>query len=282
MPQPIVKWAGGKRQLLAEIESRMPKVYGNYFEPFFGGGALFLDQISVAGRNYYVNDINKDLIRVYETVRDYPDQLIQKLESIDSAMPKSKDEAKAYYVLQRKNLNKFLVSKESLCINDAIYASALFIFVNKHCFNGLYRLNSKGEFNVPWNGSYAKSFDKENFYAVSLYMQHAIIQNLDFEDALKLVSKDDFVFFDSPYAPLTNTSFEKYTADGFDESEQIRLAGVYRKLDSKGAHLIATNNDTELIRDLYSQFKIETVSVRRSINRKGDARQGTEIIITNE
>ncbi|MCF0233301.1 MAG: Dam family site-specific DNA-(adenine-N6)-methyltransferase, partial [Enterococcus sp.] len=162
-----------------------------------------------------------------------------------------------------------------------IETAALFIFLNKHCFNGLYRVNSKGLFNVPFNGSIRPSFNPENIYAIHSFLQNVEISNLDFEEAVSSAKEEDFVFFDSPYAPLNPTSFESYTKEGFAIEDHERLAELFTSLSKQGVHCMLTNHNTELIRSLYKDFNIETVQVKRMINCKSAKRTGEEVIVRN-
>lgn len=270
---PLVKWAGGKRQLLDRIEERLPESFDRYYEPFFGGGALFFH---LRPPKATVNDLNRSLINLYQRVRDDKDNYIRMLSRIDSAMPDDRDESKQYYYALRERYNE-LLSSASYTVETA----ALMTFINKHCFNGLYRVNAKGQFNVPYNNSMSASFDEENTRAVSEALGVAEIMCGDFSDAVYDASAGDFVFFDSPYAPLNETTFEAYTKEGFLEEDHRRLASLFRELDSRGCYLMLTNHDTELIRELYEGYRIDVVSVNRAINSDASRRRGIEVIVTN-
>lgn len=270
--QPFVKWAGGKRQLLSEISARLPKVYKNYFEPFVGGGALFFN---LAPQNATINDINSALINAYQQIRDNPASVIAALEKVDAAHENSTD-PKAYYYDMREQYNLRLSTKTY----DA-QTAALLIFVNKHCFNGLYRVNAKGQFNVPFNGSVRNSFSEENIYASSRLLENTNIISGDFEAACAGAEAGDFIFFDSPYAPLNPTSFEAYTKEGFSKEEHIRLANLFNRLSEAGCYCMLTNHDTPFIRELYAAYTIETISVHRFINSDATNRKGVELIIKN-
>ncbi|MDW2852943.1 DNA adenine methylase [Mesomycoplasma ovipneumoniae] len=266
---PFVKWAGGKRQLINEIEIRLPKKIENYYEPFVGGGAILFH---LKPQKAYINDINSVLINAYNVIRTKPNQLVNYLNELDEI-----ECTKERYYKKRDKFNNKILSNEY----DVEMAS-LFIFLNKRCFNGLYRVNSRGLFNVPFNNKLkCDSYSKENIFGISEYLKNVNITNLDFEESLENAKKGDFIFFDSPYVPLNPTSFESYTKDGFDRESHIRLAELFKKLDKKGCLLMLTNHDTELIRDLYSDYKIEVVDVRRNINSNGSNRMGKEVIITN-
>ncbi|WP_031488832.1 DNA adenine methylase [Ureaplasma canigenitalium] len=266
---PFVKWVGGKRQLINEIEIRLPKQIENYYEPFVGGGAILF---YLKPEKAHINDINSVLINAYNVIKTNPNQLINLLNYLD----KMECTKETYFSIRDKFNNKIL-SKEY----DVEMAS-LFIFLNKRCFNGLFRVNSKGLFNVPFNNKLkCDSYNKKNILGISEYLKNVNITNLDFEDSLENAKKGDFIFFDSPYAPLNPTSFEAYTKDGFDIENHIRLSEVFKRLDKKGCLLMLTNHNTELIRDLYSEYKIEVVDVKRNINSNGNNRVGEEVIITN-
>ena len=273
IPVPLIKWAGGKRQLLGYIDDRMPSKYKRYFEPFFGGGALFFH---LQPENATINDLNRALVNLYECVRDNYDGYVQALSEIDRAIPSDKTKAKMYYYAMRKRYNALLVTN-----TYTTETAALMVFINKHCFNGLYRVNANGAFNVPYNNSLRSSFDLANTKAVSESLSHACILCGDFSDAVKDACEGDFIFFDSPYAPLNDTSFEAYTKEGFLEEDHRRLASLFRKLDSRGCLLMLTNHDTPLIRELYKGYRIDVVEVVRAINSDASKRRGTEVIITN-
>ena len=248
----------------------MPQNYKNYFEPFIGGGAVLF---GIMPENAIINDINRALINTYKYVRDMPQELIEKIIILD----KYNDiQGKDCFYKQRALFNNKLIKEEY----DLELAS-LFIYLNKHCFNGLYRVNSKGLFNVPYNNSKAQSFDDKNILAVSRYLKNITILEGDFELACKEATKGDFLFFDSPYAPLKDTSFEAYTKEGFDLESHKRLANLFKNLTQKGCFCMLTNHYTVFIEELYSEYNQEIVKVRRSINANASDRKGIEVIITN-
>ena len=267
--RPIVKWAGGKTQLLDRLKDRMPKKYGSYYEPFIGGGALLLD---VQPKKAHINDINSELINTYSQIRDDAPSVKTLLKHLDD-----NHDGEEYYYKKRDEFNTKIQKKEY----DS-YMAALFIYLNKHCFNGLYRVNSKGLFNVPYNNKdKGRSFDEQNIDSLADYLKNVKMMNGDFESCAKKAKKGDFVFFDSPYAPLNPTSFESYTKEGFSKEDHERLANLFKELDKKGVYCMLTNHNTELINDLYKDYNIEVVPVHRSINSKGNSRKGEEVIITN-
>lgn len=269
---PFVKWAGGKRQLLSEIRKRMPEKYNRYYEPFVGGGAVTFELLPA---NAVINDINRALVNTYRQIRQVPQDFLREVNKIDEAMW---EDGKEYYYAMRQNYNDKLMKEEF----DPKLA-ALFVFLNKHCFNGLYRVNGKGLFNVPYNNSRSKSCDKDSILAISEYLKQINILEGDFQAACEQAGEGDFVFIDSPYAPLNPTSFESYTKQGFDIESHQRLANLYDELTERGCRCMLTNHNTELINELYGNkgYKIDVVSVKRMINSDASNRKGEEVIICN-
>lgn len=269
---PFIKWAGGKRQLLPQINERIPDKFNNYYEPFIGGGAVLFE---LKPRRATINDINKALITTYVAIREEPQKFVSMLREIDDSMW---EDGKEYFYEIRGRFNNKILKNEY----DTELASLL-VFLNKHCFNGLYRVNSKGLFNVPYNNSRRPSFDEEHIYSVSNYLKDVEILNLDFEDACLGASEGDFVFLDSPYAPIKPESFHSYTKEGFDIESHRRLSRLYDELSARGCYCMLTNHNTELINELYSGkgYKLEVVDVKRMINSDPNNRIGKEIIICN-
>lgn len=269
---PFVKWAGGKRQLIPQIRERMPEKYNDYYEPFVGGGAVIFDLIPA---NALINDINKALINTYRTICNEPDAFLKEVNRLDNDMW---EDGKKYYYSIREHYNDKLMRSEY-----DVELAALFVFINKHCFNGLYRVNGKGLFNVPYNNSRRVSVDEDVIIATSEYLRRVTIIDGDFEQACKNAKKGDFVFIDSPYAPLNPTSFESYTKEGFDIESHKRLAKLYDELTARGCYCMLTNHNTELINELYGNkdYKIDVVSVKRMINSDASNRVGEEVIICN-
>lgn len=269
---PFLKWAGGKRQLLAQIRERMPREYNRYYEPFIGGGAVVFDLLP---ENALINDINEALINAYVQIRENVDSFLDKINRIDSAIG---EDGKAYYYSMRNLYNMKLEKMEY-----DIELAALFVFLNKHCFNGLYRVNSKGLFNVPYNNSKRVSCDEESIRMTSDYLKRVTIITGDFEDACRNAGRGDFVFLDSPYAPLNPTSFESYTKEGFTLESHERLARLYDELTERGCYCMLTNHNTELIEQLYGNkgYTISVVNVKRMINSDANNRKGQEVIICN-
>lgn len=275
MPDPVVKWAGGKRQLLPYIHQWMPKRFRQYYEPFLGGGAVLFDLLP---EKAHVSDSNEALIALYLAIRDDPAELMEILTECDQKLQKKHglDEQKSFYYDIRSQYNACLFAKRY-----DVKTAAYLLFLNKHCFNGLYRINRQGGFNVPFAGSSRRSFDAANITEMSCYLQHVDLRCCDFERLCTGVQRGDFVFFDSPYAPLQEGSFTAYTKEGFPKEDHVRLAHVFRTLDRRGALCMLTNHDTPLIRKLYKGYSIRTVSVKRLINRDAKKRTGEEVIITN-
>lgn len=269
---PFLKWAGGKRQLLSQIRERMPKEYNNYYEPFIGGGAVLFELKPTVAR---INDINRELINTYRVIRDIPKEFINKVNKLDEEMW---DDGKEYYFAIRKRFNEKILKGEY-----DVEMAAMLVFINKHCFNGLYRVNGKGLFNVPYNNSRRASIDEDRIIDTSEFLKNVDITEGDFEEACREAGEGDFVFFDSPYAPLNPTSFESYTKEGFDVESHKRLANLFDELTNRGCYCMLTNHNTEFINELYSGkgYRMDVVSVRRSINSDASRRVGEEIIICN-
>ena len=269
---PFVKWAGGKRQLLPQIKERMPEKYNSYFEPFVGGGAVIFELLPT---NALIKDINKALINAYSQICNAPEAFLAAVKQLDEAMW---EDGKKYYYSLREHYNDKLMKAEY-----DVELAALFVFINKHCFNGLYRVNGKGLFNVPYNNSRRTSVDESIIMEVSRYLQGITIMDGDFEEACEGAGQGDFVFIDSPYAPLNPTSFESYTKEGFDIESHRRLSNLFDKLTNRGCYCMLTNHNTELINELYSGkgYRRDVVSVKRMINSDASKRVGEEIIICN-
>ena len=269
---PFVKWAGGKRQLLTQIRKRLPNKYNRYYEPFIGGGAVVFGLLP---KNALINDINEALINAYVQIRDNAEDFLVNVNKIDSAIW---EDGKAYYYSMRDLYNNKLQRKEY-----DIELAALFVFLNKHCFNGLYRVNSKGLFNVPYNNTKRTSCDADTIIKTSSYLKTLTITVGDFEIACANASRGDFVFLDSPYAPLNPTSFESYTKEGFTIESHERLARLYDELTERGCYCMLTNHNTEFIEHLYGgkNYTIDVVNVKRMINADASNRKGQEVIICN-
>lgn len=268
----VLKWAGGKTQLLDAISARMPTVYNDYYEPFIGGGSVLL---FLRPEKAYINDTNEQLINLYIQIRDNAESVIEVVTELDSS---SCDKEMYYRIRERYNTK---ITSNELDFECA----ALMIWINKHCFNGLYRVNGKGTFNVPYNNRIAgNSIDDVNLMRISEYLRGAEVQIScsDFEDACKNVKENDFVYFDSPYVPQSETAdFTDYTKDGFSLRDHERLADLFRRLDRIGAKVMLSNNDVQLVHELYSGYEIQHLDVRRMINSNASRRKGREVLITN-
>lgn len=273
-PKPFVKWAGGKRQLITSLEGHLPKKFGTYFEPFLGGGALLFHLLNQSPNlKCNISDLNSDLILAYITIRDKVEQLV---ESLERHSGKYSADQREYYYSVRESAPKNQIEKVSRLL-----------FLNKTCFNGLYRVNSKGQFNVPL-GRYTNPsiVNKENLISVSKILQskNIAIRCQDFEAILDEAKKDDFVYFDPPYQPVSKTAnFTSYTKCEFTYDDLKRLANVCQKLDKKDCKVLLSNSNTKEVRKLFSsKWKVVEVSANRAINSNSKKRTGhTELLIKN-
>lgn len=269
--EPFLKWAGGKRQLLEELKARLPKTYNTYYEPFVGAGALWLD---LQPEQVVVNDTNEQLMNCYRMMKENPEEVLKTIHNLDNAVC----DEKFYYDIRKQYNGK--IEKSELDTETA----ALMIWINKHCFNGLYRINKKGLFNVPYNNkSTGKSIDEMNANTISKYLNRADVHMLcvDFEEACKNCRAGDFIFFDSPYVPVGKNGYVDYTKEGFKKEDHERLARLYRELDAIGCYCMLTNHNVEWVHELYAGYLIEPVDVKRAINSDATKRTGKEVIITN-
>lgn len=291
--KPFLKWAGGKGQLLKEIEKYYPFKNGKitkYAEPFIGGGAVLFDILSKYDlEEVYISDINAELINAYRIIRDDIDELVELLARYQSEyVPFDKEERKSYYMEKRERFNDLKVNGDET-IN--IEKAALMIFLNKTCFNGLYRVNKKGLFNVPM-GAYKNPMicDESNLRAVSEKLQDVTIVCGDYRKSADFIDKNTFVYFDPPYRPITNTaSFTAYTENLFNDEEQIELARFVDEMDKKGAKIVISNSDPknsntddDFFDNIYSSHKIKRVEATRMINCNSEARgKIKELLISN-
>ncbi|MBL0691895.1 MAG: DNA adenine methylase [SAR324 cluster bacterium] len=271
MCKPILKWVGGKRQVITEIKKLMPRSYNRYFEPFVGGGALFFD---LKPKNALINDSNKELLNLYTAVKETPNELI-------TSLSKHKNEAKYYY--KTRILDRDSKSYDKL---SNLERASRFIYLNKTGFNGLYRVNLKGQCNVPF-GSYKnpRYCESENMLRCSELLKDTEITSGDFENIKNKIKKGDFIYLDPPYVPInTTSSFTSYTKDGFDADTQRRLRYFCDYIDKKGAYFMLSNSYTDFILELYKidRYTINTIHANRSINSKGSGRgKVREVLITN-
>lgn len=291
--KPFLKWAGGKGQLLKEIEKYYPFKNGKitkYAEPFIGGGAVLFDILSKYDlEEIYISDINAELVNAYRIIRDDIDELIDLLAKYQSEyIPFDKEERKSYYMEKRERFNDLKVNGDET-IN--IEKAALMIFLNKTCFNGLYRVNKKGLFNVPM-GAYKNPMicDESNLRAVSEKLQNVTIVCGDYRKSADFIDENTFVYFDPPYRPITDTaSFTAYTENLFNDDEQIELAHFVELMHKKGAKVVVSNSDPknsntddDFFDNIYSSHKIKRVEATRMINCNSEARgKIKELLISN-
>lgn len=295
--KPFLKWAGGKSQLLPVIEENLPiealrnRQIKKYVEPFVGSGAVLFYIISNYPeiKEFFINDINMELINLYKVIKTDVESLISYLEKLEANfIPKDVEDRKIYYYEKRKEFN-LLIQKNSPCEN--INKAALFIFLNRTCFNGLYRVNRKGEFNVPM-GQYKNPTicNRELLLDVNKALRNVSINSGSYFECDGFVGNDSFVYFDPPYRPLTQTaSFTSYTNNEFTDKDQINLAEFYKELDSKNAYLMLsnsdphnTNPDDNFFDELYNGYRIKRVNATRRINSKATKRGPIqELLIMN-
>lgn len=273
MANPIVKWAGGKRQIINKLLEYMPPKYNDYYEPFIGGGALLLELMP---NKAVINDVNSELLSIYRCMQneEYYQELIKLLK--EHEQNHSED-----YFYEVRDMDR---NEDFLNLPLPIRAARA-LYLNKSCFNGLYRVNAKGYFNVP-SARKAKvnTFDEENFKAVHDYfMKHVTILEGDFVKAVENAKKGDLVYFDPPYDPIENKeSFTSYTKDDFGKDDQKRLADLFKELDSKGVYAMLSNHNTKYINELYKGFNIHVINAKRMINADSKGRGNVEeVIITN-
>ncbi len=271
--KPFVKWAGGKRQIIDKLLKYAPEEFDTYYEPFVGGGAFLFE---LSPKNAVINDYNKELMNVYECIKDSDkfDKMCKELNNHEA------NHSEEYYY-QIRNLDR---DKNKFSKLADYKRAARTIYLNKACFNGLYRVNSKNEFNVPFGKkSKVNTYEGQNLGIICGYLNYNNIKLLstDFEEAVKDAKKGDFIYFDPPYDSDTST-FNSYTEDGFGKEEQKRLAGVYKKLADKGCYVMLSNHNTKLVNELYKEFNINVIEAKRNINSNG-AKRGKveEVIITN-
>ena len=270
--QPFTKWTGGKRQLLGELRSYMPETYGRYFEPFVGGGALFFD---LAPEQAVINDFNEELINAYRQIKNNPAELINLL------IKHKENNSKDYYLELRSADRDGRISRMT-----GVERAARILYMLRVDFNGLYRVNSKNQFNVPY-GRYKnpKIVDVDLLYQISEYLNENDIEILqtDFAEAVKDAQTDDFVYFDPPYIPLNETSsFTSYTHEGFSYEEQVRLRNTFKELTERGVYAMLSNSSSPLVEELYKDFNIYFVEAQRTNGAKSSSRgKISEIIVTN-
>lgn len=264
----FLKWAGGKRRLIEQLDSSIPRKIDGYYEPFLGGGSMFFYIKQKYNPEFCVlSDINKDLIETFKAVRDNPKELIRFLRYF-----KGKNSEEFYYFI-RKKFNELKI--------QGIRRSAAFIYLNKTCYNGLYRVNSKNEFNVP-HGKYKNPeiFNKETILKASQLLQGVIIKNQDYREIIDSVNEKDFVYLDPCYDPVKKTSFANYTPKRFCETDRIELAKFMRILKNRSVGVVLSNNNIPEVKNLYLDFEIKEILASRSINSNPNGRgKITELVI---
>lgn len=290
--KPFVKWVGGKSQLVEQIEKMLltdgEKVLTKYAEPMVGGGALFFSVLSKYDfEELYISDINAELINAYQAVKNDVNNLIAKLNEMQMLfLPMDENGRKYFYYTVRERFNSTALTEET-----ATDKAAQFIFLNKTCFNGLYRVNRKGQFNVPM-GAYKNPTicDDENLRNIHEALQNVTIVCGDYSLSKSFIDKDTFVYLDPPYRPISETSaFTAYNSDVFDDEEQIRLSKFIDEINLSGAKIVLSNSDPKNVNeddnffdDLYKNYKINRVAASRAISSKGDKRgKINELLICN-
>ena len=271
--KPFVKWAGGKRQIIDKLKKYVPNEFDTYYEPFVGGGALLFE---LSPKKAVINDSNKELMNVYNVLCD-EDKFNKMCRLLNSYEVKHSE--KFFYEIRNKDRSKASYNR----LSDYTKAART-IYLNKACFNGLYRVNSRNEFNVPFGKkSKINTYDGGNLITVSNYltMNDVKILSVDFEESVMDAKKGDFVYFDPPYDSDTST-FNSYTEEGFGKEEQRRLARVFKELDARGVYVMLSNHNTTLVRELYDGYNIYVIEAKRNINSNGSKRgKVEEVIITN-
>lgn len=271
--KPFVKWAGGKRQIMDVLKKYIPKEYNTYYEPFLGGGALLFE---LSPKKAVINDYNKELMNVYQCIKN-DTKFIKMCQELNIYEKKHCEEF--YFEIRNKDRDKNKFNR----IVDYKRAART-IYLNKACFNGLYRVNRKNEFNVPFNKKEKiNTYDRENLNIIHMYLNLASIEILvgDFEQAISGAVAGDFIYFDPPYDSDTIT-FNGYTQSGFGKEDQVRLAKVFRQLDERGCYIMLSNHNTLLINELYKDYHIHVVQAKRMINANGKKRgKVDEVIVTN-
>lgn len=286
--KPFIKWAGGKSQLLNMIRTKYPQKIERYCEPFVGGGAVLLDVLAnFSPDEVYINDINSALVNTYRQVKTNVEALISQLEEMQTEFWAADSEMrKTIYTQNRERFNSMVNNND-----DSVDKAVLLIFLNKTCFNGLYRVNSKGLFNVPI-GSYKKPpiCDAENLRYISKHLQNVQINCGDYKDCADFIDGNTFVYIDPPYRPLTVTaSFTSYNENEFGDQQQIELGRFIDEISQKGARVVASNSDPknsdendDFFDNLYAKYNIDRVSAKRMINSKATGRGNVnELLICN-
>ena len=287
---PFVKWAGGKTQLLPEIRKHYPQQIKKYCEPFVGGGAVLFDvHQKCHPEEVLINDVNTELINTYTQIKNNCNLLIERLSEIQNKYKsQTLEENKIFFYEKRNRYNELKINEN---YTENLEKAALFIFLNKTCFNGLYRVNKKGEFNVPFNNAKNPLIcDEENLKACSELLQNVQMKAGDYSDCKNFIDSETFVYLDPPYRPLTQTSaFTSYSENQFSDKEQIELGKFITEISNKEAKVLASNSDPkntnkedDFFDNLYSNFEIERISASRMINSNAKKRGAiSELLISN-
>jgi len=271
--KPFVKWAGGKRQIIDKLKEYAPDEFDTYYEPFVGGGALLFE---LSPKKAVINDYNEELMNVFRCIKEE-----EKFNKMCTELNKYEvnHSEEFYYEMRSKDKDKAKYNK----IPDYKKAART-IYLNKACFNGLYRVNKNKEFNVPFGKkTKVNTYDGQNLGIIHSYLNfnEVTIQSIDFEESVKTAKSGDFIYFDPPYDSETST-FNDYTENGFGKEEQVRLARVYKELADKGCYVMLSNHNTSLVKELYKDYNIHLIEAKRNINSNGKKRgKVEEVIITN-
>jgi len=266
IPHPFLKWAGGKRQLISQMNKYFPRNFNKYIEPFVGGGAVLF---YLRPKFSIIMDINKELINCYKVIKNNVKELIELLKT-------HKNDKDYYYNIRALDRD----DEKFVKLSDIEKASRM-IYLNRCCYNGLYRVNSKGQFNVPFGKYKNPNFcDEENLLAVNKALQNVKTIHGSFELCLDYAEKDDFVYFDPPYYPISKTSsFTSYTKESFGKDSQNRLYNVFKSLNERGCKLMLSNSFNEYIKSLYQEYRIITLDARRAINCNAAKRGNINVLL---
>ena len=290
LAKPFIKWVGGKSQLLDEIREKYPSKIEKYCEPFVGGGAVLFDVLSkFQPKEVLINDINKELVNTYSQIQNNCSGMIEQLSKLQEKYKNnSLEKNKEFFYENRTKYNDLKVNGND---EENLEKAVLFIFLNKTCFNGLYRVNSKGLFNVPFNNAKNPLLcDEENLRTCSILLQNVEMKVGDYKECKSFIDDKTFVYIDPPYRPLTQTAaFTSYSENGFTDKEQIELGNFITEISNKGALVLASNSDPKntntndnFFDELYSHFQIERVSASRMINSNANKRGAiNELLISN-
>jgi len=270
-PKPFLQWVGGKREMLRQYRDLLPSTYNTYWEPFFGGGAMYFE---MAPTSSVINDINPELIRTYEAVRDEPEAVIDLLQQL-----RQRHSKELYMTIRSIDRNIDILQDLK-----PYEIAARMIYLNQTCFNGVYRVNKSGQFNVPIGSSLNRVIcDPAAIRKASTALLNTVIACQDFESLLTGAKKGDFIYLDPPYEPVSVYSdFTRYTKEKFYKQDQVRLAELFSMLDERGCYVMLSNSDAPLVRELYDKYKIHEVSSARNLNSKRDRRgKIVELVVTN-